>query len=185
MLGHYLHASKTPFRWRFAGRPKMARLYWHLDPPSLINLKKQKQTKKTAKLDPHLQNILDLRMHAKRWLDPDGLLVTYVDTSGISADYFHTSEVDCLSARKYTGWQLKDSHFPRGFSFQFFFNALLNFYRTSSENGIDHLTLSLHCLRRLFLSADGLWKQFGPRSEGPIEHHNVWLDNIRNLSEVH
>ena len=23
--------------WRFAGCPIMARLYWHLDPPSLIN----------------------------------------------------------------------------------------------------------------------------------------------------
>ena len=30
---------KTPhlFKWRFAGGSMMARLYWHLDPPPLIN----------------------------------------------------------------------------------------------------------------------------------------------------
>ena len=26
MLGHHKHASETPFKWRFAGRPMMARL---------------------------------------------------------------------------------------------------------------------------------------------------------------
>ena len=26
MLGHHQHASKTPFKWRFAGGPMMARL---------------------------------------------------------------------------------------------------------------------------------------------------------------
>ena len=35
MLGHYWLASETP--WHFAGGPMMARLFWHLDPPSLIN----------------------------------------------------------------------------------------------------------------------------------------------------
>ena len=37
MLGHHLHASETPFKWRFAGGPMMARLYWYFDPPPLIN----------------------------------------------------------------------------------------------------------------------------------------------------
>ena len=34
MLGHHRHASETPFKWRFAGGPMMARLLWYLDPPS-------------------------------------------------------------------------------------------------------------------------------------------------------
>ena len=34
MLDQHWHASETPFKWRFAGMPMMARLYWHLDPPS-------------------------------------------------------------------------------------------------------------------------------------------------------
>ena len=28
-LGHYRHASETPFKWRFAGGPMMARLLWY------------------------------------------------------------------------------------------------------------------------------------------------------------
>ena len=37
MLGHYRHASETPFKRRYAGGQMMTRLYWHLDPPSLIS----------------------------------------------------------------------------------------------------------------------------------------------------
>ena len=33
--------SKMPFKWRFAGRPMMVRLYWFLDPLSLNQLKKE------------------------------------------------------------------------------------------------------------------------------------------------
>ena len=35
MLGHHRHASETPFKWRFAGRPMMVQFLWYLDP--LIN----------------------------------------------------------------------------------------------------------------------------------------------------
>ena len=38
MLGHHRHVSKTPFKWRFAGGPMMARFQFYLDP--LINKKK-------------------------------------------------------------------------------------------------------------------------------------------------
>ena len=43
MLGHHWPASETPFKWRFAGGPLMARLQWYLDPSS------PHQTKKTQK----------------------------------------------------------------------------------------------------------------------------------------
>ena len=39
MLGHHRHASETPFKWRFAGGPMMARLKLHLDSPSPHQLK--------------------------------------------------------------------------------------------------------------------------------------------------
>ena len=43
MLGHHRHASETPFKWRFAGRPMMARLKRNLNPPSpFINSKKKR-----------------------------------------------------------------------------------------------------------------------------------------------
>ena len=32
ILGHHCHADKTPFKWRFAGGPMMARFLWYLDP---------------------------------------------------------------------------------------------------------------------------------------------------------
>ena len=44
MLGHHRLASRTPFKWPFAGGPLMACLYLYLDPSS------PHQTKK--KLDP-------------------------------------------------------------------------------------------------------------------------------------
>ena len=47
MLGHHRPASETPFKWRFAGRPMMARFKWYLDPLTLINEKKN-----LSKLDP-------------------------------------------------------------------------------------------------------------------------------------
>ena len=50
MLGHHRHASETPFKWRFAGGPIMARLNWYLDPPSPYQLKKKQ--KNPSKLDP-------------------------------------------------------------------------------------------------------------------------------------
>ena len=34
MLDQHRHASEKPFKWRFAGMPMTARLYWRLDPPS-------------------------------------------------------------------------------------------------------------------------------------------------------
>ena len=34
MLVHHRPASETPFKWRFAGGPLMARLKWYLDPSS-------------------------------------------------------------------------------------------------------------------------------------------------------
>ena len=42
MLGNYRQANETPFKWYFAGGPMMARLYWHLDPPSPHTLKEKK-----------------------------------------------------------------------------------------------------------------------------------------------
>ena len=30
--GHYRPASETPFQWRFAGRPIIARFWWSLEP---------------------------------------------------------------------------------------------------------------------------------------------------------
>ena len=36
VLDHHWPASKTPFKWRFAGGPMMAHFYWYLDSLSLI-----------------------------------------------------------------------------------------------------------------------------------------------------
>ena len=47
MLGLHQHTSETPFKWRFADGPMMARFYWYLDPPSPLQLKKT-----PSKLDP-------------------------------------------------------------------------------------------------------------------------------------
>ena len=41
MLGHHRHASETPFKWRVAGGPMMARGIWIL--PPLINYKEEKK----------------------------------------------------------------------------------------------------------------------------------------------
>ena len=40
MLGHHQHASETPFKWRFAGGPMIARLKCYLDPPTPLKKKK-------------------------------------------------------------------------------------------------------------------------------------------------
>ena len=42
MLGHHRPASETPFKWRFAGGPMMARFFWILFP--LIKKKKRCQS---------------------------------------------------------------------------------------------------------------------------------------------
>ena len=55
MLGHHRPASETLFKLRFVWGQMMARLWWYLDPPS------SHQLKKSSKLDPLWQNILDLR----------------------------------------------------------------------------------------------------------------------------
>ena len=55
MFGRHRHASVTPFKWRSARGPVMARLYT-LFP--LINLNKEKK----SKFDPLWQNFLDPRM---------------------------------------------------------------------------------------------------------------------------
>ena len=46
MLGHHWYDSETPFKWRFAGGPMLARLWWYLDRLSLHQLRKTKQKKK-------------------------------------------------------------------------------------------------------------------------------------------
>ena len=53
MLGHHRHASKTPFKWRFARVPMMAHLVWYLDPLSPHQLKK----KDVVKFGPTLTNL--------------------------------------------------------------------------------------------------------------------------------
>ena len=55
MLGHHWHASKTPFKWRFAGGQMMARLFRSslpssTKPPPQKNPKKPK--KKNIKVGP-------------------------------------------------------------------------------------------------------------------------------------
>ena len=61
MLKHHRNASKTPFKWRFAGGLMMAHLYWHLDPPSPHKLKKH--TKKNCQSwTPTDKTFLDPRM---------------------------------------------------------------------------------------------------------------------------
>ena len=47
MLGQHQHANETPFKWRFAGGPILARLEWYLDSLSPHQLKKKEE-----KLDP-------------------------------------------------------------------------------------------------------------------------------------
>ena len=39
MVGHYRHASKLPFQWRFSGRLMMAHFRWHFDPLSIPSTK--------------------------------------------------------------------------------------------------------------------------------------------------
>ena len=41
MLGHDRPASETPFKWRFACGPLMARYWWYLDPSSPQQTKKK------------------------------------------------------------------------------------------------------------------------------------------------
>ena len=57
MLGQHRHASETPFIWRFAGGPMMARLQWYLDPSSPHQLK-------TKSSKPLWQNFLGPRNEA-------------------------------------------------------------------------------------------------------------------------
>ena len=55
MLGHHRHASETPFKWRFAGGPMLARILWYLDPLSSQNLKnkiKRNKKKNVVKVGP-------------------------------------------------------------------------------------------------------------------------------------
>ena len=58
MLGNYRPASETPFKWRFAGGPMMARLWWYFDPPSPNLLKKSQSQSWTSSCI----NFLDPRM---------------------------------------------------------------------------------------------------------------------------
>ena len=59
-VGHYRHASKMPFQWRFAGGLMMA----HFSGIVSISLshQQQQQQRKNSVLDPLWQNFLDLRM---------------------------------------------------------------------------------------------------------------------------
>ena len=58
MLGHQRPASETPFKWRLAAGPMMARLYWYLNHLSHHQLKKN-----VVKVGPPSEkNFLDPRM---------------------------------------------------------------------------------------------------------------------------
>ena len=70
MLGHHWYDSETPFKWRFAGRSMLARLWWYLDPLSLHQLTKKQQQKNVVKVGPPLaklsgsaQNVASLSLH--------------------------------------------------------------------------------------------------------------------------
>ena len=54
MLGPHWHGSETPFKWRFASGPMMARFSWYFEP--LFNLKN------AVEIGPPLKNFLDPRM---------------------------------------------------------------------------------------------------------------------------
>ena len=54
ILGHFRHASETPFKWRFAGGPMMAHLSLFLDHSSPYQLKKQQ---KNVKVGPPLTKL--------------------------------------------------------------------------------------------------------------------------------
>ena len=56
MLGQHRRVSETPFKWRFGGGPMMGRLWWHLDPSSPHQLKKQQQ-KNVVKVWPPLAKL--------------------------------------------------------------------------------------------------------------------------------
>ena len=43
MLDHHRTASETPFKWRFAGGPLMARLWWYLDASPLHQTEKKRK----------------------------------------------------------------------------------------------------------------------------------------------
>ena len=52
MLDHHWDDSETPFQWRFAGEPMMARFKWYFDHLSSHQLKKQNKKKTLSKLVP-------------------------------------------------------------------------------------------------------------------------------------
>ena len=78
-LGHHRHASKTPFKWRFAGGMMIASLKWYVDPSSPHQLKKCQSSApsdKTVwirahtchisnKTSPHLNNHTDVFSEAQ------------------------------------------------------------------------------------------------------------------------
>ena len=64
MLGYHRHAYKTPFKWRFAGGPMMAHLYWYFDHLSPHQLKKTPK-KHQIYLDPLRQNFLGPSMQGR------------------------------------------------------------------------------------------------------------------------
>ena len=79
MVGHYRHASETPFQWRFADGSMMTHFKWHFGPLPILSTtppppqkkkKKKNQTKTKQKknnslsvLDPLWQNFLDPRLY--------------------------------------------------------------------------------------------------------------------------
>ena len=71
VLVHHQPASKTPFKWRFAGGPMMARLYWYLDPLS------PNQLKERQKVGPPLKK-LSGSAHAYQQVQSLTLFILYI-----------------------------------------------------------------------------------------------------------
>ena len=77
MVGHYRHASETPFQWRFAGGPMMAHVKWHFGPLPIPSTnpppKKNKKTTTFVSVGPPLTklsgsaHVLDSTLNVGCW----------------------------------------------------------------------------------------------------------------------
>ena len=81
MLGQYRRSSETPFKWRFAGGPMMARYFWILSsliknkPLSKMSWTQQKIVKVESK--PFLQNFLDPHMWRRSYTSANFIELLY------------------------------------------------------------------------------------------------------------